>query len=137
MASVTGIKTVYRLSWYSLGGALTLSCTVTNVPAIAQTSPESMTFPTETLPPESLPTSNDITAPTETPFEQAPLADNFPASLIGQNVGTVVDSLRAEGWTVIAQSPSLVQLDKGAIGLDLGVEPFNGEIVEAEVIDLF
>ncbi|HEY9878984.1 MAG TPA: hypothetical protein V6D29_11040 [Leptolyngbyaceae cyanobacterium] len=61
-----------------------------------------MTFPTETLPPEPLPTSSGITEPTETPSEQAPLADNFPASLVGQNVRTVVDSLRVEGWTVVA-----------------------------------
>jgi hypothetical protein len=110
------------------GGLLTLALAL---PAAAQEPASSMLFPLEELP-EAAPTSD--TAETPAPAQEPAVAENFPASLVGSSVGTVMDQLRAEGWMVVARSPGLVQFDKNQMGLDLTVT--NGQVVQAEVIDL-
>lgn len=108
-------------------GLLTLALAL---PAAAQEPASSMLFPLEELP-AAAPTD---TAETPAPAQEPALAENFPASLVGSSVGSVMDQLRAEGWMVVARSPGLVQFDKDQMGLDLTVT--NGQVVQAEVIDL-
>jgi Spy/CpxP family protein refolding chaperone len=45
----------------------------------------------------------------------------FPDNLIGQSAETAVTSLTRDGWQVVAQTPGLVQLDRGRESLDLDV----------------
>ncbi len=45
----------------------------------------------------------------------------FPDNLIGQSAETAVTSLTRDGWQVVAQTPGMVQLDRGRESLDLDV----------------
>lgn len=45
----------------------------------------------------------------------------FPDNLIGQSAETAVNSLTRDGWQVVAQTPGLLQLDRGRESLDLDV----------------
>jgi Spy/CpxP family protein refolding chaperone len=45
----------------------------------------------------------------------------FPDNLMGQSAETAVASLTRDGWQVVAETPGLVQLDRGQESLDLDV----------------
>jgi hypothetical protein len=51
----------------------------------------------------------------------------FPDNLIGQSSETAVATLTRDGWQVVAETPGLVQLDRGQESLDLDVNR-NGVI---------
>lgn len=138
MVSVKLVGACNRFGWVACGSLIGLSLISVGLPAIAQMPEPSMQFPTEALPPTELPPGTVETLPGELapPENTSPPASDFPASLVGGNVGPVVDQLRADGWIVIVRTPGLVQLDKGELGLDLGLDSATGEIVEAELLNI-
>jgi Spy/CpxP family protein refolding chaperone len=54
----------------------------------------------------------------------------FPTNLIGQSASDTVAELVADGWTLSVRTPSLVQLDRDDMSLDLTVDR-SGSIDEA------
>lgn len=53
----------------------------------------------------------------------------FPENLIGQDVNTVLDELWADGWEVVVETPSEVQLNRGVEQLDLALDR-SGQIID-------
>lgn len=143
------LNPVVALATGLLGGALVLSSVGLMTPAVAQEStpapestspsteiaplPETSTeFPLEELPPDSTPLNGAETPETT----DSPFPADFPAALVGQEIGPVTADLVADGWMVVVRTPGLVQLDKDQMGLDLAVDPGSGQIIEAELLDL-
>lgn len=58
----------------------------------------------------------------------------FPENLIGQDINTVLDELWADGWEVMVEMPSEVQLDRGAEQLDLALDR-SGQIIDVRFSD--
>lgn len=56
----------------------------------------------------------------------------FPSNLIGQNATEVIEELIDDGWSVTARTPSLVQLDKDNMFLDLEIDR-SGNVDEASL----
>lgn len=73
--------------------------------------------------------------PAEAPLEAPDLGD-LTAFLIGQDADTAIAMLQQDGWIVIAQSPRMVQLDRGQLGLDIDIDGATGKVVGAELVDL-
>lgn len=63
----------------------------------------------------------------------APMAA-FPDNLIGQDIDTVLDELWADGWEVVVETPSEVQLNRGAEQLDLARNR-SGQIIDVRFSD--
>lgn len=63
-------------------------------------------------------------------------AEDFPANLVGLDIDAVIIRLEERDWVVITETPRLVQLDRGQLGLDITVDAGTKEIIAAEVVDL-
>jgi len=63
-------------------------------------------------------------------------AENFPANLVGLNIDAVLSPLEERGWVVITETPRLIQLDRGQLGLDITIDASTNIITGAEVVDL-
>ena len=76
----------------------------------------------------------------EGPNQDVPAADlpvqELESFLVGQDAETAVSMLERDGWIVIAQTPRLIQLDRGQLGLDLNIDGTTGKVVEAVLVDL-
>jgi len=87
---------------------------------------------------DNLPTLSDPTGPMP-PAEPLP-ADTLPQDmatlLIGQDTETAIAMLEQDGWVVVAQTPGLVQLDRGQLGLDLEVDNATSQVIGVNLIDL-
>jgi hypothetical protein len=87
---------------------------------------------------DNLPTLSDPTGPMP-PAETRP-SDVSPQDmatfLIGQDTETAIAMLEQDGWVVVAQTPGLVQLDRGQMGLDLEVDNTTGKVIGIDLIDL-
>lgn len=56
----------------------------------------------------------------------------FPMTLIGQDIGTALPDLQADGWEVVVRTPASVELDRNTQELNLGLGR-GGEIVDAQL----
>lgn len=54
----------------------------------------------------------------------------FPMTLVGQSATDTVNQLVADGWEVVVQTPTLVQLNRGSEKLDLAVNR-SGQVANA------
>ena len=60
----------------------------------------------------------------------------FPQSLLGQNIGTVLTTLRADGWAVAGTSNDIFQLTREQSRLRLKTDPQTRAVTYAHLIDL-
>jgi hypothetical protein len=82
----------------------------------------------------SLPEPSDSMPPAEAmPAEVSP--QNLENFLLGQDTDTAVAMLEQDGWVVVAQTPGLVQLDRGQLGLDLEVDNTTGRVVGVDLLN--
>lgn len=89
--------------------------------------------------PASGPSAAGRTAAQTVPEPTLPAVEVSPDdsdSLIGLTIDQVRDSLVDQGWYFVVRTPQLVQLEKGARGLDLELNANNSAIIDASLVDL-
>lgn len=76
---------------------------------------------------------SEITSPAA---EDPATAHDLTSFLVGQSRDTVIAMLRQDGWMVIAQTPRMVQLNRGNLGLDLVLDGTTGRVIDVDLLDL-
>jgi hypothetical protein len=105
--------------------------------------PQPLADPSETAEPqgatpaaEQIPSDPEITSPTEESGLSTVNSPDVTNFLVGRKVDAVISELERDGWMVITQTPGLVQLDRGQMGLDLTIDNTTREVIQAELAEL-